>query len=239
MPLIHAALGSPRASITAQDPTVAQTIREQVRQSIQDAAEEARDAAQEVRDGQQHLRDAQQHVREMQQGVREAEQRVREAQQQVRAATRPDQRAAAQQSLNAAQDGVREAEAAVRDADAQVREAERQLRDVGHTRAHTIQLPPDMQHVIPPQAVDLAIGFFIMCAVIVIGWPIARAFGRRIERPRAGAPLDSGLGDQLQRIEQAVEAMSIEVERISEAQRFTTRLQTGSVQPSIAQFERP
>jgi uncharacterized phage infection (PIP) family protein YhgE len=220
---------------------MAQTIREQVRQSIQDAAQQARDAAQEARDAAQHLRETQQHVREMQQQVREAQQRVREAQQQVRTATSPDQRGAAQQAVNAAQDGVREAEAAVRDAEAQVRETEGELRAVGHVGARTIHVPPSMQHGggIPPQAVDLAMGFFIMCVVIVIGWPIARALGRRIDRPRTTTPLESGLGEQLQRIEQAVEAMSIEVERISEAQRFMTKLQTGSVQPSVAQLRRP
>jgi hypothetical protein len=239
MPLIHAALASTRVSVTAQDPTLAQTIREQVRQSIRDAARQARDAAQEVRDGQQHVRDAQQHVRAMEQRVREAQHQVREAQQQVRAATSPDQRDAAQQSLNTAQDGVREAEAAVRDAEAQVRDAEGQLRGADRVGVQTIQIPPRMQHAIPRQAVDLAIGFFIMCVVLVIGWPIARALGRRIDRPRTTTPLDSGMGEQLQRIEQAVEAMAIEVERISEAQRFMTRLQTGSVQPFVAQFERP
>jgi uncharacterized phage infection (PIP) family protein YhgE len=241
MALIYVAFVSTHASSAPlQDPTMAQTIREQVRQSIQDAAQQARDAAQEARDATQHLRETQQHVREMQQQVREAQQRVREAQQQVRAATSPDQRGAAQQAVNAAQDGVREAEAAVRDAEAQVRETEGELRAVGHVGAQTIHVPPAMQHEgIPPQAVDLAIGFFIMCAVIVIGWPIARALGRRIDRPRTTTPLDSGLGEQLQRIEQAVEAMSIEVERISEAQRFMTKLQTGSVQPSVAQLRRP
>ena len=100
-------------------------------------------------------------------------------------------------------------------------------------------LPPDMpgvtiQHsgmedVIPPQAVDIAYGFFIMLAVIIVGWPLARAMGRRIERRAEGpAALDPALGGPLQRIEQAVEAMSIEVERISESQRFMAKLQNGS-----------
>jgi hypothetical protein len=78
---------------------------------------------------------------------------------------------------------------------------------------------------IPPQVVDISIAFFIMCAVMVIGWPIARAFGKRLER-RADAPMASaGTSEQLQRIEQAVDAMAIEIERISESQRFMARLQ--------------
>jgi hypothetical protein len=70
-------------------------------------------------------------------------------------------------------------------------------------------------------------GFFIMCAVMVVGWPISRALGRRLERRGDGpAAIPPALTEQLQRIEQAVDAMSIEVERISESQRFMARLQS-------------
>jgi hypothetical protein len=79
--------------------------------------------------------------------------------------------------------------------------------------------------VIPPQVVDISIAFFIMCGVIIIGWPLARAFGKRIERRSEQAAINPGVAEQLQRIEQAVDAMSIEVERISESQRFMARLQ--------------
>ncbi len=85
--------------------------------------------------------------------------------------------------------------------------------------------PGAMDHIIPSQVVDMTIAFFIMVAVMVIGWPIARAFGRRIERRGQVAALDAGTMEQLQRIEQAVDAMAIEVERISESQRFMARLQ--------------
>jgi hypothetical protein len=86
-----------------------------------------------------------------------------------------------------------------------------------------------MQDVIPPQAVDISIAFFIMMAVIIIGWPLARAFGRRLERRgEVSTGADPALTGQLQRIEQAVEAMSIEIERISESQRFLTKLQSSA-----------
>jgi hypothetical protein len=85
--------------------------------------------------------------------------------------------------------------------------------------------PRAAQNMIPPQAVDISIAFFIMIAVMVVGWPIARAFGRRIERRGQVATLDTGTMEQLQRIEQAVDAMAIEVERISESQRFMAKLQ--------------
>lgn len=81
---------------------------------------------------------------------------------------------------------------------------------------------------IPPQVVDLAYGFFVMCAVMVIGWPIARAMGRRLERSGERTALEPAVAAQLQRIEHAVDAMAIEVERISESQRFMARIQSGS-----------
>ena len=53
--------------------------------------------------------------------------------------------------------------------------------------------------------------------------PIARAFARRLEsKPPAAIPPD--VSARLERIEQAVDAIAIEMERISEGQRFTTKL---------------
>ena len=82
---------------------------------------------------------------------------------------------------------------------------------------------------IPPQVVDISIAFFVMCAVMVIGWPLARAFGKRLERRGDVPAVAAGTSEQLKRIEQAVEAMSIEVERISESQRFMAKLQNAAV----------
>ena len=97
--------------------------------------------------------------------------------------------------------------------------------------------PRGMENMIPPQAVDISIAFFIMIAVMVVGWPIARAFGRRIERRGQVATLDAGTIEQLQRIEQAVDAMSIEVERISESQRFMARLQRDAGTQALPRVE--
>lgn len=68
------------------------------------------------------------------------------------------------------------------------------------------------------------IAFFIMIATISIGVPLARAFARRMDRnglPPASPP---DVTQRLERIEQAVESIAVEVERISEGQRFTTKL---------------
>jgi hypothetical protein len=64
----------------------------------------------------------------------------------------------------------------------------------------------------------------IMIVVLALGVPLVRALIKRWEREDAGPRVPSDLSHRLERIEQAVDAMSIEVERISEGQRFTTKL---------------
>lgn len=78
------------------------------------------------------------------------------------------------------------------------------------------------ENVIPPQAVDISLAFFAMVAFIVVGLPLARAFARRMDRKGATAS-DPEIAPRLERIEQAIEAVAIEVERVSEGQRYTTR----------------
>lgn len=87
-------------------------------------------------------------------------------------------------------------------------------------------LPPGFsaRDVIPPQAVDISVAFFVTMAIIIIGLPIARAIARWMDRRTAPAQLPSGVSAQLNQLNQAVDAIALEVERISEGQRFTTRL---------------
>ena len=81
------------------------------------------------------------------------------------------------------------------------------------------------RNVIPQQAVDISIAFFLTMAFIIVGLPLARAFARRMDRRGVGTPQISGeVSAQLTHLNQAVDAIALEVERISEGQRFTTRL---------------
>ena len=95
----------------------------------------------------------------------------------------------------------------------------------GRDGTQTITVPPHpFDNTIPPQAVDISVAFFLMVAAIVIGLPLARAFARRMDR-RGGAPqVSAEVSSQLAHLNQAVDAIALEVERISEGQRFTTRL---------------
>ncbi|MEO8576644.1 MAG: hypothetical protein ABI556_08095 [Gemmatimonadales bacterium] len=90
-----------------------------------------------------------------------------------------------------------------------------------HSTSTGMQFPQD----IPPRAENVAVSFFIMIGVIVIAGPFVRAIARRIDRaaPVAG-PIPVEVKNQLLQISQSVDAIAIEVERISEGQRFTTKM---------------
>lgn len=100
----------------------------------------------------------------------------------------------------------------------------REFRIRGPNGEQTIIGMPPASEIIPPQAVDIAFGFFWMVAAIIIGLPIARAFGRRMDRKGGIAQVPGEVSAQLAHLNQAIDAIALEVERISEGQRFTTRL---------------
>jgi hypothetical protein len=66
--------------------------------------------------------------------------------------------------------------------------------------------------------------FFMTIFAIIVGFPIARAFARWIDRRGHQPRLPGDISTQISQIAQSVDAMAIEVERISEGQRFTTKL---------------
>jgi hypothetical protein len=85
--------------------------------------------------------------------------------------------------------------------------------------------PPDFG--IPKEAVDISLAFFFTVAAIIILLPLARAFARRMDRRGgAAAQVPAEVSAQLEHLNRAVDAIALEVERISEGQRFTTRLLT-------------
>ena len=146
------------------------------------------------------------------------------------------------ENIIAAQEAAREAASEARDAAQQARDAENQVRIQNGqpvlppkiTTVHTGQGPIFGDNFIPPQVVDIAQGFFAMCAIMVVGWPLARAIGRRLEKGGGPPVSNPAMTEQLQRIEQAVDAMSIEIERISESQRFLTKLQSAQSPEQVA-----
>ncbi len=89
---------------------------------------------------------------------------------------------------------------------------------------------------IPSDVVPIVGIVFGTIMIMVLGTPIIRAIIRAVERRAAPPAVPSDLNARLERIEQTVDSIAIEMERVSEAQRFLTRLQTeqraiGSVPP--------
>ncbi len=75
--------------------------------------------------------------------------------------------------------------------------------------------------------------FMIPITAIIMGglYPLLRAYAKRIERSNAGSAIPIEMTSRLERIEQAVDAIAVEVERISEGQRFTTKLLSDGGRP--------
>ncbi len=66
------------------------------------------------------------------------------------------------------------------------------------------------------------VAFFGTVIIVTLGVPLVRAYVRKQDaQNQLNVPQ---IDERLSRIENAIDAMSIEVERISEGQRFVTRL---------------
>jgi hypothetical protein len=85
------------------------------------------------------------------------------------------------------------------------------------------------ENVIPNDVREMSMLALVLTAFVIVARPLAGAFGRRMDRRgpagvTGSASVQSEMNERMQRIEQAVEAVAIEVERVSEGQRFTTKL---------------
>jgi hypothetical protein len=68
------------------------------------------------------------------------------------------------------------------------------------------------------------LGAFVCAIFLAIGVPLARAFARKMDAEGRNPRLPTEVTDRLERMEQALDSVALEVERISEGQRFTTKL---------------
>lgn len=72
--------------------------------------------------------------------------------------------------------------------------------------------------------VAVPLGAFATAIICAIGIPLARAYSRRMDADSKNPRLPTEVTDRLERMEQALDSVALEVERISEGQRFTTKL---------------
>lgn len=79
---------------------------------------------------------------------------------------------------------------------------------------------------VPPRAQHLAEEFLAAIVVVVLVGPILRAVIRRFERKAEmrPAPLPPNFEPTLRQLQDSMDAMSIEIERISEGQRFMAKV---------------
>jgi hypothetical protein len=92
------------------------------------------------------------------------------------------------------------------------------------TEGITIQTIPIRSNDMPPRAMGFGIALIVTLAFVVVFLPISRAIARKADRRGDVPRIPAEITGQLAQLTQAVDAIALEVERISEGQRFTTRL---------------
>lgn len=90
-----------------------------------------------------------------------------------------------------------------------------------------------MAHLAVIDGSEIAIVAIVFGAGSGLLFPLVRAWARRLEsRGTTTLPLQH-LDDRLDRIERSVEAIALEVERVSEGQRFVTKLLADKASPPL------
>jgi hypothetical protein len=89
--------------------------------------------------------------------------------------------------------------------------------------------PPRPPQQGPPEEVIALMAF----AIFVIGLPLTIAYARRIWRKGAPTALPQEIYDRFNRVEQSLDAIAIEVERVGESQRFLTRMQAEQAERAL------
>lgn len=87
-----------------------------------------------------------------------------------------------------------------------------------------VEQPPPPPRQGPPEEAWVLGGIFLIVAIFPLSVALARRIWRRSATAITSLPRD--ITDRLLRMEQAIEATAVEVERIGEGQRFITRLFT-------------
>jgi hypothetical protein len=119
-------------------------------------------------------------------------------------------------------------EARIASIDARIAEVDKQIANADAAVARAAGVPgavvedPPIERTGPPEEAFVLGGMFI----VVVLLPISLAYARRIWRRSAAVvtSLPQEVMDRLTRLDQAVDAIAVEVERIGEGQRFMTRV---------------
>jgi hypothetical protein len=72
--------------------------------------------------------------------------------------------------------------------------------------------------------VIVPVAFFASVVAVVVGRPLIKAMAARVESEAKRPAIPQEMSARLERMEQSIDAIAVEIERISEGQRFTTKL---------------
>lgn len=218
----------PMRELTGMLPQTRDDVRREVQQSIRDAVRDARDAAREAA---QAGRDAAVAAREGAVVVQtpappiDAATAIKLLEAQVAASTREINELTNQLSPSLSSAREEAIQMQIRQAVSRRGDVQEQIDRLVTAGTPVVSQPEFFpSEDIPPEVVTLSIAFFVTCAVIAIGIPLARAYGRWLDRRgQRSAAASPEMDQRLTQIEQAIEAVAIEVERVSEGQRYTNR----------------
>jgi len=116
--------------------------------------------------------------------------------------------------------------------DKQIAGADAQVANAAAIPGAIVERPPEPRHG-PPEEVFVLGGIFMFVAIL----PISIAYARRIWRRSAAAvvALPHDIVERFTQIDQAVESIAVEVERIGEGQRFITRVLSEQGRPALGE----
>ena len=117
---------------------------------------------------------------------------------------------------------VAELDKRIADVDKQLAAADKAVSTAAAVPGAVVERPPEQRNG-PPDEVWFLSGLFI----VAVFFPLSIALARRIWRrgtPTAATAFPTELADRLDRLDQSMDSIAIEVERIGEGQRFVTRI---------------
>ena len=81
-----------------------------------------------------------------------------------------------------------------------------------------------IRDVVPRGAVLMTYAVCASFAFIIVGWPVARAFARWLDRRGASNRISADVQGRLDAMDRNIDTVAVELERVSEGQRFTAKL---------------
>ena len=93
-----------------------------------------------------------------------------------------------------------------------------------HVRQNNTETVIPIRDVVPRGVVQMTYSLSFALVLCVIGFPIARALARWIDRRGVAPAVPTNLVERLASVESAIDTVAVEIERIGEGQRYAAKL---------------